>query len=57
MDAKKRIPVLLIVTGFFFCILGVVFKLTIGWFSVPLVLGIGIILLIAGFIKKGKRGK
>jgi|GEM_PF-5971708 len=51
MSNKTKIGILLLIIGVAFCILGVVFKLTIGFVSVPIAFGAGIIFVIAALIK------
>ena len=42
--------IIFLLVGIALCILGIVFYFTIGWFSVPLSFGLGIISIITGIV-------
>ena len=47
---QNLIGILFLLIGIALCILGIVFYFTIGWFSVPLSFGLGIISIITGIV-------
>ena len=47
---QKIKGILFLLIGIALCILGIAFYFTIGWFSVPLSFGLGIISIITGIV-------